>query len=142
MEGLEIYLLVDWTASETEVKTLVVSVFHRFHHLLRHPHSEGQIASHLPHHNGGANVLGLDLYVLARDFLCNLQAVGPVLVATIFGSISEGSREFVHLRLVDFLFHTFLEALEDDGELYKKEIVGKDEMKEDTVTQRDKDAKF
>uniref|UniRef100_A0A8D2LV06 Uncharacterized protein n=1 Tax=Varanus komodoensis TaxID=61221 RepID=A0A8D2LV06_VARKO len=117
MEGLKVYLLVERAAPETEVEALIVSIFHSFHHLLGHPHGKGEVAANLPHHDGGANVFCLDLDVLARHLLRDLQAVGTMLVSPILGAICEGRWELVHLGLVHFLVHAFLEALEDDGEL-------------------------
>uniref|UniRef100_A0A7M4FHZ5 Uncharacterized protein n=1 Tax=Crocodylus porosus TaxID=8502 RepID=A0A7M4FHZ5_CROPO len=119
-EGLEVDLLVERAAPQAEVKALVVSVLHSVHDFLGHAHGKGEVAAHLPHHNRGADVLGLDLNMLARNFLRDLQAVGAVLVAAVLGAIREGSRELVHLCLVHFLVHTFLEALEDDGELSRE----------------------
>uniref|UniRef100_A0A8V0Z765 Uncharacterized protein n=1 Tax=Gallus gallus TaxID=9031 RepID=A0A8V0Z765_CHICK len=108
---------VSFHRGAAQVEALTVPVLHSVDHLLRHTHGEGEVAAHLPHHDGGANVLGLDLDVLARHLLGDLQAVGSVLVAAVLGAISKGSRELVHLCLVHFLLHAFLEALEDDGEL-------------------------
>uniref|UniRef100_A0A452IEF6 Uncharacterized protein n=1 Tax=Gopherus agassizii TaxID=38772 RepID=A0A452IEF6_9SAUR len=116
-EGLEVNLLVKGAAPEAEVKALVVPVLHGVHYLLGHAHSEGEVTAHLPHHNGGADVLGLDLNVLARHLLGDLQAVGAMPVAAVLGAVGEGGWELVHLRLVHFLVHALLEALEDDGEL-------------------------
>uniref|UniRef100_A0A8C3QB53 Uncharacterized protein n=1 Tax=Geospiza parvula TaxID=87175 RepID=A0A8C3QB53_GEOPR len=117
-DGLEVNLLVGWTATEAQVEALAVPVLHGVDHLLRHAHGEGEVAAHLPHHDGGADVLGLDLDVLARHLLCDLQAVGSVLVPSVLGAINEGGGELVHLCLVHLLIHTLLEALEDDGELW------------------------
>uniref|UniRef100_A0A8C0J9R4 Uncharacterized protein n=1 Tax=Chelonoidis abingdonii TaxID=106734 RepID=A0A8C0J9R4_CHEAB len=116
-EGLEVNLLVTGAAPEAEVKALVVPVLHGIHYLLGHAHSEGEVTAHLPHHNGGSDVLGLDLNVLARHLLGDLQAAGAMLVATVLGAVGEGGWELVHLRLVHFLVHALLEALEDDSEL-------------------------
>uniref|UniRef100_A0A8C4Y1K3 Uncharacterized protein n=1 Tax=Gopherus evgoodei TaxID=1825980 RepID=A0A8C4Y1K3_9SAUR len=113
-EGLEVNLLVKGAAPEAEVKALVVPVLHGVHYLLGHAHSEGEVTAHLPHHNGGADVLGLDLNVLARHLLGDLQAVGAMPVAAVLGAVGEGGWELVHLRLVHFLVHALLEALEDD----------------------------
>uniref|UniRef100_A0A663N2L5 Uncharacterized protein n=1 Tax=Athene cunicularia TaxID=194338 RepID=A0A663N2L5_ATHCN len=117
-DGLEVNLLVERTTAEAQVEALTVPVLHGIDHLLRHAHGEGEVPAHLPHHDGGANVLRLDLDVLARHLLGDLQAVGSVFVPTVLGAISKGSRELVHLCLVHFLVHTLLEALEDDGELW------------------------
>uniref|UniRef100_A0A670J7H9 Uncharacterized protein n=1 Tax=Podarcis muralis TaxID=64176 RepID=A0A670J7H9_PODMU len=115
-EGLEVYLLVEGATPETEVEALVVSVFNRFHHLFGHPHSKGEVAAHLPHHNGSANILGLDLNVLAGHLLSDLQAVGAMLVAPVLGAIGKGRWEFIRFGLVDFLLYAFLEALENYGD--------------------------
>uniref|UniRef100_A0A8B9F5G2 Uncharacterized protein n=1 Tax=Amazona collaria TaxID=241587 RepID=A0A8B9F5G2_9PSIT len=105
-DGLEVNLLVERTTAEAQVEALTVPVLHSIDHLLWHAHSEGEVPAHLPHHDGGANVLCLDLY-----------AVGSVLIPTILGAIGKGSGQLIHLCLVHFLVHTLLEALEDDGEL-------------------------
>uniref|UniRef100_A0A8B9VNK8 Uncharacterized protein n=1 Tax=Anas zonorhyncha TaxID=75864 RepID=A0A8B9VNK8_9AVES len=110
-------LLVEWTTAEAQVEALTVPVLHGIDHLLRHADGEGEVAAHLPHHDGGADVLCLDLDVLPRHLLSDLQAVGSVLVPTVLGAVSKGSGELVHLRLVHFLVHALLEALENDGEL-------------------------
>uniref|UniRef100_A0A8C6XHQ0 Uncharacterized protein n=1 Tax=Naja naja TaxID=35670 RepID=A0A8C6XHQ0_NAJNA len=110
-------LLVEWTTPEAKIEALVVSILHRFHDLLWHPDGKSEVATDLPHYNGGANVLGLDLNVLARDLLCDLQTVGTMLVTAILRAISKGCWEFIHLCLVHFLIHTLLEALENDSEL-------------------------
>uniref|UniRef100_A0A8C5JAN8 Uncharacterized protein n=1 Tax=Junco hyemalis TaxID=40217 RepID=A0A8C5JAN8_JUNHY len=115
--GLEVNLLVGRAATEAQVEALAVPVLHGIDHLLRHAHGKGEVAAHLPHHDGGADVLGLDLDVLARHLLRDLQAVGPVLVPSVLGAVDKGGRELVHLCLVHLLLHTLLEALEDDGEL-------------------------
>uniref|UniRef100_A0A8C0EA83 Uncharacterized protein n=1 Tax=Bubo bubo TaxID=30461 RepID=A0A8C0EA83_BUBBB len=117
-DGLEVNLLVERTTAEAQVEALTVPVLHSIDHLLRHAHGKGEVPAHLPHHDGGANVLRLDLDVLARHLLSDLQAVGSVFVPTVLGAISKGSRELIHLCLVHFLVHTLLEALEDDGELW------------------------
>uniref|UniRef100_A0A8C3UMY6 Uncharacterized protein n=1 Tax=Catharus ustulatus TaxID=91951 RepID=A0A8C3UMY6_CATUS len=117
-DGLEVNLLVEWTTTEAQVEALTVPVLHGVDHLLRHAHGEGEVPAHLPHHDGGADVLGLDLDVLARHLLCDLQAVGSVLVPSVLGAVHKGSGELVHLCLVHFLIHALLEALEDDGELW------------------------
>uniref|UniRef100_A0A8C0UL26 Uncharacterized protein n=1 Tax=Cyanistes caeruleus TaxID=156563 RepID=A0A8C0UL26_CYACU len=117
-DGLEVNLLVEWTTTEAQVEALTVPVLHGVDHLLWHAHGEGEVPPHLPHHDGGADVLGLDLDVLARHLLRDLQAVGSVLVPSVLGAVDKGSGELVHLCLVHFLIHTLLEALEDDGELW------------------------
>uniref|UniRef100_A0A8C6N9S8 Uncharacterized protein n=1 Tax=Melopsittacus undulatus TaxID=13146 RepID=A0A8C6N9S8_MELUD len=116
-DGLEVNLLVEWTTAEAQVEALTVPVLHSIDHLLWHAHSEGEVPAHLPHHDGGANVLCLDLYVLARHLLGDLQAVGSVFIPTVLGAIGKGSGQLVHLCLVHFLVHALLEALEDDGDL-------------------------
>jgi hypothetical protein len=120
-ESLEVDLLVERAAPQAEVEALAVTVLHGVDYLLGHPDGKGQVAAHLSHHDGGADVLGLDLHVLARHLLCDLQAVGPVFISPIFGAVRKGRRKFVHFSLVDFLVHTLLEVLEDDGELWGKD---------------------
>uniref|UniRef100_A0A8B9CWH9 Uncharacterized protein n=1 Tax=Anser brachyrhynchus TaxID=132585 RepID=A0A8B9CWH9_9AVES len=116
-KGLRFNLLVERTTAEAQVEALTVPVLHGVDHLLWHAHGEGEVAAHLPHHDGGADVLCLDLDVLPRHLLGDLQAVGSMLVPTVLGAVSKGSGELVHLRLVHFLVHALLEALENDGEL-------------------------
>uniref|UniRef100_A0A672V0Q6 Secreted protein n=1 Tax=Strigops habroptila TaxID=2489341 RepID=A0A672V0Q6_STRHB len=116
-DGLEVNLLVERTTAEAQVEALTVPVLYSVDHLLWHAHGEGEVPAHLPHHDGGANVLCLDLNVLARHLLGDLQAVGSVLIPTVLGAVGKGSGQLVHLCLVHFLVHTLLEALEDDGEL-------------------------
>uniref|UniRef100_A0A803VY10 Uncharacterized protein n=1 Tax=Ficedula albicollis TaxID=59894 RepID=A0A803VY10_FICAL len=117
-DALEVNLLAEGTATQAQVEALAVPVLHGVDHLLGHAHGEGQVAAHLPHHDGGADVLGLDLDVLARHLLRDLQAVGSVLVPAVLGAVHEGGGELVHLCLVHLLIHALLEALEDDGELW------------------------
>uniref|UniRef100_A0A8C3CH75 Uncharacterized protein n=1 Tax=Cairina moschata TaxID=8855 RepID=A0A8C3CH75_CAIMO len=124
-------LLVERTTAEAQVEALTVPVLHGVDHLLRHADGEGEVAAHLPHHDGGADVLCLDLDVLPRHLLSDLQAVGSVLVPTVLGAVSKGSGELVHLRLVHFLVHALLEALENDGELAGG---GREEKKRQRVT--------
>lgn len=114
---MEVQLLVEWTTPEAEIEALVVSILHSFHDLLWHPGGKGEVTTDLPHYDGGANVFGLDLNVLAGDFLGDLQAVGTMFVTAILGAISKGCWEFIHLCLVHLLIHTLLEALENDSEL-------------------------
>uniref|UniRef100_A0A8D2PAX1 Uncharacterized protein n=1 Tax=Zosterops lateralis melanops TaxID=1220523 RepID=A0A8D2PAX1_ZOSLA len=117
-DGLEVNLLVEGTPTQAQVEALAVPVLHGVDHLLGHAHGEGEVPAHLPHHDGGADVLGLDLDVLPRHLLRDLEAVGPVLVPSVLRAVHEGGGELIHLRLVHFLVHTLLEALEDDGELW------------------------
>uniref|UniRef100_A0A4W2GNM4 Uncharacterized protein n=1 Tax=Bos indicus x Bos taurus TaxID=30522 RepID=A0A4W2GNM4_BOBOX len=119
-EGLEVDLLVEGAAPQAEVEALAVAVLHGVDHLFGHAHGERQVAPHLAHHDGGADVLGLDLHVLARHLLGDFQAVGPVLLPTVLGAVCEGGRQLVHLSLVHLLVHTLLEVLEDDGELWAR----------------------
>uniref|UniRef100_A0A8D0E9X0 Uncharacterized protein n=1 Tax=Salvator merianae TaxID=96440 RepID=A0A8D0E9X0_SALMN len=120
-----IYLLVERTPAEAKVKALVVSVLHRFHHLFGHPHREGEVAADLPHHDGGPDVLGLDLDVLALHLFGDLQAVGAVLVAAVLGAVRKGCWEFVHLSLVYFLLHALLKAFENDAEIQARQLCAK-----------------
>ena len=116
-ETPEIDSLVGRAAVEAEVQVLVVSIFHRVHNFLRHPHSESQVAAHLPDHDGGTDVACLDLNVLARNFLHHAQGVGTVALTAVLGAIGECSRQLVCLCVIHLLIHTFLEVLEDDSQL-------------------------
>uniref|UniRef100_A0A672FZ07 Uncharacterized protein n=1 Tax=Salarias fasciatus TaxID=181472 RepID=A0A672FZ07_SALFA len=110
----EVDALVDGAAVETQVQVLVVVLLHRVHHLLGHPHGEGQVAAHLPHHDGGADVLGLDLHVLPGNLLHHAQGVGAVPVPSVLGAVGERGRQLVRLGVVRLLVHALLEVLEDD----------------------------
>uniref|UniRef100_A0A6I8R0H9 Uncharacterized protein n=1 Tax=Xenopus tropicalis TaxID=8364 RepID=A0A6I8R0H9_XENTR len=114
------FVLVGVATVEAQVKSLVILVLHSIHHLLWHPDSEGQVATHLPDHNCGAYVLGLDLNVLPCHFLNDSQAVGSALVPTIFRTINKSCRKLIHLSLVYFLVHTLLEILENYCQLKDK----------------------
>uniref|UniRef100_A0A3Q2NQ84 Uncharacterized protein n=1 Tax=Fundulus heteroclitus TaxID=8078 RepID=A0A3Q2NQ84_FUNHE len=113
--------LVGGTTMETQVQVLGVALLHRVHDLLRHAHGEGQVAAHLPHHDGGADVLGLDLHVLPGSLLHHSQSVGPVAVASVFRAVGERRRQVVGLCVVHLLLHTLLEVPEDDCQLQEEE---------------------
>uniref|UniRef100_A0A8C6TQA3 Uncharacterized protein n=1 Tax=Neogobius melanostomus TaxID=47308 RepID=A0A8C6TQA3_9GOBI len=105
---------------QTEVQVLAVPLLRGVDHLLRHAHGKGEVAAHLPHHNGGANVASLDLHVRPWNLLHDAQRVGPVPLAAVLGSVGEGSGQLVRLSVVHLLIHTLLEVLKDDGQLQRQ----------------------
>uniref|UniRef100_A0A3Q3GBI0 Uncharacterized protein n=1 Tax=Kryptolebias marmoratus TaxID=37003 RepID=A0A3Q3GBI0_KRYMA len=107
----EVDALVGGAAVKAQVQVLVVLLLHRVHHLLRHPHGEGQVAAHLADHDGRPDVPGLDLHVLGA------ASVG---LASVPGAVGERGGQLVRLGVVRLLLHALLEAPEDDGELQEE----------------------
>ncbi|KAJ0029178.1 hypothetical protein NQD34_004175, partial [Periophthalmus magnuspinnatus] len=101
-------------------QVLGVPLFRRVDHLFRHAYRKGQVAAHLAHHDGGANVACLDLHVCPRSLLHDAQSVGAVPLASILRAIGEGSWQLICLSVVRLLIHTLLEVLEDDCELQRQ----------------------
>uniref|UniRef100_A0A3B5MUF6 Uncharacterized protein n=1 Tax=Xiphophorus couchianus TaxID=32473 RepID=A0A3B5MUF6_9TELE len=110
----EVNALVGRTTVETQIQVLGVAFLHRVSNLLRHAHGEGQVAAHLPDHNGCSDVLGLDLHVLPGNLLHHAQSVGPVAVATILRAVGERCRQIVRFCVVHLLLNAFLVISEDD----------------------------
>uniref|UniRef100_A0A3P9NIP0 Uncharacterized protein n=1 Tax=Poecilia reticulata TaxID=8081 RepID=A0A3P9NIP0_POERE len=104
----EVNALVGRTTVETQIQVLGVAFLHRMSNLLGHAHGEGQVAAHLPDHDGCSDVLGLDLHVLPGNLLHHAQSVGPVAVAAILGAVGERCRQVVRLCVVHLLLNAFL----------------------------------
>uniref|UniRef100_A0A3B5R338 Uncharacterized protein n=1 Tax=Xiphophorus maculatus TaxID=8083 RepID=A0A3B5R338_XIPMA len=116
----EVNALVGRTTVETQIQVLGVAFLHRVSNLLRHAHGEGQVAAHLPDHDGCSDVLGLDLHMLPGNLLHHAQSVGPVAVATILRAVGERCRQIVRFRVVHLLLNAFLVISEDDCQLQGK----------------------
>uniref|UniRef100_A0A8D2JI51 Uncharacterized protein n=1 Tax=Varanus komodoensis TaxID=61221 RepID=A0A8D2JI51_VARKO len=86
-------------------------------HLGGRPDGEGQVAAHLAHGDGGADVRGADLHLLPRLALADEQPAAPGPLAARHGAVHEGGRQVPRLGLVDPLLGALRRALEDDGEL-------------------------
>uniref|UniRef100_A0A3B3R465 Uncharacterized protein n=1 Tax=Paramormyrops kingsleyae TaxID=1676925 RepID=A0A3B3R465_9TELE len=111
-ERPEVDALAEGAAVQAEVQVVVVAVLGRARHLLRHAHRKRQVAAHLPHHHGGADVARLDLHMLARDLLQHAQRCPPMALAAVARAVGEGGRQLVGLRVVRLLIHALLENSE------------------------------